>query len=159
MSDLLKSMIQDIINDRPEQARSSIHQYIVGKTQEVAGLAEAKEASTKFGAGLYLSSSEPKVGEGYDSDDSDGRFVIGVYIGSGNPEDGIAELASAPKVLAKFSEGEEQRLCDGKISKKLKSIAEAHGLSSDDVYDLVSGPGVNYVEAKDGYLICAFGDD
>lgn len=42
MSDILKSVIQDLINDRAEQAQVSIHQYIVGKTQQVAGLAEAK---------------------------------------------------------------------------------------------------------------------
>ena len=44
MSDLLKSVIQDLINDRTEQAQVSIHDYIVGKTQQIAGLAEAKEA-------------------------------------------------------------------------------------------------------------------
>lgn len=42
MSDILKSVIQDLINDRKEQAQASIHQYIVSKTQEVAGLNEAK---------------------------------------------------------------------------------------------------------------------
>jgi hypothetical protein len=46
MSDLLKSVIQDLINDRTEQAQVSIHQYIVTKTQEVAGLQEAKSSYT-----------------------------------------------------------------------------------------------------------------
>jgi hypothetical protein len=41
MSDLLKQVIQDLINDRAEQAQVSIHDYIVAKTQEVAGLTEA----------------------------------------------------------------------------------------------------------------------
>lgn len=42
MSDLLKSVIQDLINDRTEQAQVTIHDYIVAKTQQIAGLAEAK---------------------------------------------------------------------------------------------------------------------
>lgn len=41
MSDLLKQVIQDLINDRTEQAQVSIHDYIVAKTQEVTGLSEA----------------------------------------------------------------------------------------------------------------------
>ncbi len=50
MSDLLKQVIQDLINDRTEQAQVSIHDYIVAKTQEVAGLSEAakKEAAKKM---------------------------------------------------------------------------------------------------------------
>jgi hypothetical protein len=50
MSDLLKQVIQDLINDRTEQAEVSIHDYIVAKTQEVAGLSEAakKEAAKKM---------------------------------------------------------------------------------------------------------------
>lgn len=34
----LKSMLQDLINDRPEQAEVTIHNYIVSKTQQIAGL-------------------------------------------------------------------------------------------------------------------------
>jgi hypothetical protein len=34
----LKSMLQDLINDRPEQAEVTIHNYIVAKTQELSGL-------------------------------------------------------------------------------------------------------------------------
>jgi hypothetical protein len=41
MSDILKSVIQDLINDRTEQATVSIHQYIVNKTQGLTGLTEA----------------------------------------------------------------------------------------------------------------------
>jgi hypothetical protein len=37
----LKSMLQDLINDRPEQAEVTIHNYIVAKTQQLAGLATA----------------------------------------------------------------------------------------------------------------------
>ena len=37
----LKSMLQDIINDRHEQATVTMHDYFVSKTREVAGLAEA----------------------------------------------------------------------------------------------------------------------
>jgi hypothetical protein len=35
----LKSMLQDLINDRPEQASATIHDYIVAKTQALAGFA------------------------------------------------------------------------------------------------------------------------
>ena len=41
MYDLLKQVVQDLINDRTEQAEVALHEYIVGKTQQVAGLAEA----------------------------------------------------------------------------------------------------------------------
>lgn len=34
----LKSMLQDIINDRQEQATVTMHDYFVAKTREVAGL-------------------------------------------------------------------------------------------------------------------------
>lgn len=33
----LKSMLQDLINDRPEQAEVTVHDYIVAKTQQLAG--------------------------------------------------------------------------------------------------------------------------
>jgi hypothetical protein len=36
--DELKAMLQDLINDRPEQAEQAIHNYLVQKTQEVSGL-------------------------------------------------------------------------------------------------------------------------
>ena len=35
----LKSMLQDLINDRQEQATVTIHDYLVAKTQQMAGLA------------------------------------------------------------------------------------------------------------------------
>lgn len=34
----LKSMLQDLINDRQEQASVTIHDYLVTKTQQMAGL-------------------------------------------------------------------------------------------------------------------------
>lgn len=37
-SEILKSMLQDIINDRHDQAEVSMHEYFVAKTREVAGL-------------------------------------------------------------------------------------------------------------------------
>jgi len=37
-SEALKSMLQDIINDRHEQATVTMHDYFVAKTREVAGL-------------------------------------------------------------------------------------------------------------------------
>ncbi len=39
--DQLKTMLQDLINDRPEQATVTIHDYIVAKTQQLAGLSQA----------------------------------------------------------------------------------------------------------------------
>ena len=39
----LKSMLQDLINDRPEQAEVTIHNYIVSKTQQMAGLGQTAE--------------------------------------------------------------------------------------------------------------------
>lgn len=38
-TEALKSMLQDIINDRSEQARVTMHDYFVAKTREIAGLA------------------------------------------------------------------------------------------------------------------------
>ena len=40
-AEALKSMLQDIINDRNEQAETIMHYYFVSKTREVAGLAPA----------------------------------------------------------------------------------------------------------------------
>lgn len=39
----LKSMLQDIINDRQEQATVTMHDYFVAKTREVAGLGSPVE--------------------------------------------------------------------------------------------------------------------
>lgn len=39
----LESMLQDLINDRPEQAEVTIHNYIVAKTQQMAGLAQPSD--------------------------------------------------------------------------------------------------------------------
>lgn len=45
-SEALKGMLQDIINDRPEQATATMHDYFVAKTREVAGLAEPEPEFT-----------------------------------------------------------------------------------------------------------------
>lgn len=37
----LKSMLQDVINDKMEQASVTMHDYFVAKTREVTGLAQA----------------------------------------------------------------------------------------------------------------------
>lgn len=39
----LKAMLQDVINDKMEQASVTMHDYFVAKTREVTGLATAKE--------------------------------------------------------------------------------------------------------------------
>ena len=45
----LKSMLQDLINDRPEQAEVTIHNYIVSKTQQMAGLGQTEiDVSRQF---------------------------------------------------------------------------------------------------------------
>ena len=38
--DALKSVLQDIINDKTEQASVTMHDYFVAKTREVTGLAQ-----------------------------------------------------------------------------------------------------------------------
>jgi len=43
-SELLKSMLQDIINDRPEQAQVTMHDYFVSKTREVAGMGQPAQS-------------------------------------------------------------------------------------------------------------------
>lgn len=40
----LKSMLQDIINDKQEQAAVTMHDYFVAKTREVAGFAQSAQA-------------------------------------------------------------------------------------------------------------------
>lgn len=42
MSDLLKSVIQDLINDKPEQAQATIHTYLLAKTKEIVSIGEEK---------------------------------------------------------------------------------------------------------------------
>ena len=37
-AETLKAMLQDIINDRQEQASVTMHDYFVAKTREVSGL-------------------------------------------------------------------------------------------------------------------------
>jgi len=52
----LKTMIQDLIQDRPEQAEVALHSYLVDRMQEVAGFktpaapVEAQEASAPVDA-------------------------------------------------------------------------------------------------------------
>ena len=38
----LKSMLQDVINDKMEQASVIMHDYFVAKTREVTGLAQGQ---------------------------------------------------------------------------------------------------------------------
>jgi hypothetical protein len=37
--EVLRGMLQDVINDKMDQAAVSMHDYFVGKTRQVAGLA------------------------------------------------------------------------------------------------------------------------
>lgn len=39
-AETLKAMLQDVINDRHEQAAVTMHQYFVAKSREVAGLSQ-----------------------------------------------------------------------------------------------------------------------
>lgn len=41
--DQLKTMLQDIINGKEEQAAVTMHDYFVAKTRQVAGLAQAAD--------------------------------------------------------------------------------------------------------------------
>jgi hypothetical protein len=45
----IKSVLQDLINDRQEQAAETIHNYLVAKSQQIAGFAPstAPESSTE----------------------------------------------------------------------------------------------------------------
>lgn len=43
--DTLKTMLQDLINDRTEQAEVTIHNYLVAKTQAIAGFGTTTEDS------------------------------------------------------------------------------------------------------------------
>ena len=45
MKDTLKSMLQDVINGKEEQAAVSLHEYFVEKAKQVTGLSEAAEAT------------------------------------------------------------------------------------------------------------------
>lgn len=44
-SEALKAMLQDIINDRQENASVTMHDYFVSKTREVAGLSQPEIAA------------------------------------------------------------------------------------------------------------------
>lgn len=44
--ELLRSMLQDIINDKQENASVTMHDYFVSKTREVSGLAQEPEPVT-----------------------------------------------------------------------------------------------------------------
>lgn len=46
-TEALKSMLQDIINDRHEQATVTMHDYFVVKTREVAGLGQQAGTTPK----------------------------------------------------------------------------------------------------------------
>lgn len=46
-TEILKSMLQDIINDRQEQASVTMHDYFVAKTREVTGLAAQAAPTTE----------------------------------------------------------------------------------------------------------------
>lgn len=39
-AETLKAMLQDVINDRQEQAAVTMHDYFVAKSREVAGLSQ-----------------------------------------------------------------------------------------------------------------------
>jgi len=45
----LKSMLQDLINDRHEQADVTIHNYIVSKTQQMARFGQTAEVDDVSG--------------------------------------------------------------------------------------------------------------
>lgn len=54
--ELLKSMLHNLINDKPEEAALDFHNYITPKTREVAGLGsvpagDSSESNPEGGAG------------------------------------------------------------------------------------------------------------
>lgn len=50
----LRDMLQDLINDRPEQAQVNLHDYLVDKMRDVAGTAapEVEEITTDDDSGV-----------------------------------------------------------------------------------------------------------
>ena len=52
----LKDMLQDLINDRTEQAEVNLHDYLTGKMQEIAGTAKQPEIEPKS-----IETDEPEV--------------------------------------------------------------------------------------------------
>lgn len=81
----LKSMLQDLINDRIEQAEVNIHNYIVAKTQQVAGFSNAGIENTNeakaFAPNPYGNGHDDtpiKKGEMLTGDDGDYVEFLGV---------------------------------------------------------------------------------
>lgn len=52
-SELLKSMLQSIINDRQEEASVTMHDYFVSKTREVSGLGGQTEPTPAHAASEF----------------------------------------------------------------------------------------------------------
>ena len=47
----LKSMLNNLINDRPEEASMDLHNYLTDKMRDVSGLASASASSDDEGTG------------------------------------------------------------------------------------------------------------
>ncbi len=43
MSDILRNMLNNLINDKPEEATLDLHNYVVSKMKDVAGIGGTEE--------------------------------------------------------------------------------------------------------------------
>ena len=91
----LKAMLQDLINDRPVQAEATIHNYIVAKTQQLAGMTPAstvidesvKAKKTPRPTFKFTTCSYEQFerlcpdSESYDETEIDGKSVMAAYDG------------------------------------------------------------------------------
>lgn len=69
----LKSMLNDLINDRQDSAEATIHDYITTKTRELAGFAPVEAPQYELEEGLYTDATAP----GWYAVDSKGNIVKG----------------------------------------------------------------------------------
>lgn len=124
MSSLLKSLIQDLINDRHEQAQVAVHEYLVKKVQEMTGMneerhnpqsldeeasrAEIGEKQKAFRAELQAALTSYMKKNGYSG------FVVGAR------DEGYAISPKTPKIN-EFEEADALRM---KIKKDIKPILD-----------------------------------
>jgi hypothetical protein len=57
-AETLKTMLQDIINGKQEQAAVTMHDYFVSKTREVTGMAPTESVETTDNSELDLGTQE-----------------------------------------------------------------------------------------------------
>lgn len=96
----LKAMLQDIINDRPEQAQAAMHEYFIAKSRELTeGLDSVKNSSKKW---VYYKHSTKKGSEkNLDGDEA----IDGVAY---DEDSGIIQIADMPNFKPSYAELEKR---------------------------------------------------